>query len=61
MFPKEERVDLTQCYGGENVSYKYTIDLFYQKFPYTFVSKGALRKLLKEFRETGFEEYQGSI
>lgn len=53
MFTKQERIYLIKCYGIGDVSYRYAIDLFHEKFPNTAVSRQSLRKLVNKFNETG--------
>jgi len=53
MLTLEERVHLIKCYGIGNVSYRYAIEMFHEKFPNTIVSREALRKLVHKFNLTG--------
>lgn len=53
MLTTEQRIHLIQCYGNGDFSYRYVIEKFHERFPNVHVTKWAVCKLIKKFRETG--------
>lgn len=53
MLTLQQRIYLVKCYGTGQVSYKYAIQLFNEKYEDVSVSRQALKKLIKKFDETG--------
>lgn len=53
MLTTEQKIHLIQCYGNGDFSYRYVIEKFHERFPNVPVTKWAVCKLVKKFRETG--------
>lgn len=53
MLTLEQRIYLVKCYGIGNVSYKYAIEVFNEKYPDVKVTRKAVRKLIYKFDSTG--------